>query len=99
MHTKYLIWSLTVGSLLTPALVSVVRTADAQHGSQAQHASQAASPLPDAVRQATEPFRDVNNAIAAGYAQAPTCVSGQEEGAMGVHFVNFALFDDRLEVD
>ena len=99
MNTKHLIWSLTAASLLTPASISIVRTEGSQHGSQAEHANHTAGPLPDAVRQATERFRDVNNAIAAGYVQSPACVSGQEEGAMGVHFVNFALFDDRLEVD
>ena len=41
----------------------------------------------------------MNDAIAAGYAQFQGCVSGQDEGAMGVHYVKFDLFDDWLEVD
>ena len=65
MNAKHLIWGLTAASLLTPASVSVVRTQGAQHAS---HAG-TGGPLPEAVRQATERFRDVNAAIAAGYAQ------------------------------
>jgi hypothetical protein len=42
------------------------------------------------VRQATEPFRDVAN-VPAGYGPTLGCVSGPDQGAMGVHFVNGAL--------
>ena len=87
---------LTAASLLTAASVSLVRTEGAQH---ADHAGRTRGPLPDAVRQATERFRDVNDAIAAGYVQNGGCVSGPEEGAMGVHFAKFTLFDDQLDVE
>ena len=85
MNAKHLIWCLTVASLVTPASVSVVR---AQAQKQASHESHAGvrGPLPEAVRRAIERFRDVNDAIAAGYVQNGGCVSGPEEGAMGVHF-------------
>jgi hypothetical protein len=99
MNAKYLIWSLTAASLLTPASVAKVKTEGQQPANHALHSSNLAGPLPQAVRQATERFRDVNNAIGAGYVQFQGCVSGPEEGAMGVHYSNFALFDDRLEVD
>ena len=46
------------------------------------------------VRQATQRFQDVNAAIAAGYVSAGSCVSGPNEGAMGVHYVNEALIAD-----
>jgi hypothetical protein len=42
-------------------------------------------------------FRDVNDAIAAGYEQFQGCVSGPLEGAMGVHFANGALFDGKID--
>jgi hypothetical protein len=42
--------------------------------------------------------RNIDNALADGYKHGG-CVSGPEEGAMGVHYVNPALFDDRLEVE
>jgi hypothetical protein len=64
-----------------------------------QHASHdAASPstLVARVREATGSFRE---AIPAAYQQFLGCVSGPEEGAMGVHFVNFALVDGTPEVN
>jgi hypothetical protein len=51
------------------------------------------------VREATSIYRDINQAIAAGYAQFGGCVSGPEAGAMGVHFVNGDLVDGKLEVE
>ncbi len=50
------------------------------------------------VREATRQFIDVNNATAAGYGPAFGCVSGPQEGAMGVHYVNTAYAgDDQLD--
>ncbi len=45
------------------------------------------SPLVSKVHKATAQFRDINAALAAGFAQATPCVSGPDFGAMGVHFV------------
>jgi hypothetical protein len=47
-----------------------------------------------AVREATEDFRDVRQAMEAGYASTGSCVTGPERGAMGVHFANGALIGD-----
>jgi hypothetical protein len=92
MNLKHLIWTLTAAVLLTPASAGVVKSEGSQHG------SHNAGPLPGAVRQATERFLDVNRAIADGYVQSGGCVSGPEEGAMGVHYVKPTLFDGRLDV-
>jgi hypothetical protein len=46
------------------------------------------------VRLATRDFHDVNAAIAAGYSSAGSCVSGPEEGAMGIHYPNGELVVD-----
>jgi hypothetical protein len=54
----------------------------------------AATGLVQAVRNATADFRDVANALAAGYASGGTCVSGPQEGAMGIHYPNAALVPD-----
>jgi hypothetical protein len=56
----------------------------------------AASPgsLVDQVRRATQAYHDVAAARAAGYAQFLGCVSGPQEGAMGIHFVNADLVGD-----
>ncbi len=43
------------------------------------------------VRDATERFKDVNIAMAAGYALQFGCVSGEDSGAMGLHYVNSSL--------
>src|SRR5262245_18628710 len=49
-----------------------------------------------AVRDATERFKDVTVAQAAGYALQFGCVSGPDSGAMGMHFVNGAYVNDGL---
>jgi hypothetical protein len=70
------------------SLVTVGVTADGQHES---HQSQ---PFVELVRGATAPFLDPEVAIAAGYVPKPFCVSGPDQGAMGVHFVNGPLVMD-----
>jgi hypothetical protein len=50
--------------------------------------------LVDQVREATEVFRDVNQTASGGYFPFLGCVSGPQEGAMGVHFVNMGLVND-----
>ena len=54
--------------------------------------------LVKAVRDATEQYRDLSAAQAAGYALQFGCVSGGDYGAMGLHFVNGGLVADG-EVD
>jgi hypothetical protein len=49
--------------------------------------------LADAVRAATEKYRDAAVAIADGYSPMP-CVSGPASGAMGIHFAKPAHFED-----
>jgi hypothetical protein len=44
-------------------------------------------PLVDEVRRATARYRDVNVATAEGWVPGTPCVSGPNEGAMGVHFI------------
>lgn len=60
------------------------------------HDEQAGVParLVQIVREATRPFIDVNAAPSAGYGPFLGCVSGPDEGAMGIHYVNGALVGD-----
>ena len=58
------------------------------------HAIVTSGSLVDKVRQATEPFQDIEIAKRAGYEAFLGCVSGPQEGAMGLHFVNNALVSD-----
>jgi hypothetical protein len=50
-----------------------------------------ANALVQAVRQSTEQFKDVSAATAAGYALQFGCVSGEDSGAMGLHYINADL--------
>ena len=50
--------------------------------------------LVEIVRQATERFKIVDEAEAAGYGLFHGCVSGPQEGAMGIHLVNGDLVGD-----
>ena len=80
--------------LITVALVGIsssLRIATAAEGSDNERG---ATGLVREVREGTADFRDVNAAIAAGYESTGTCVTGPEEGAMGVHLRNRALIAD-----
>jgi hypothetical protein len=98
MKGKCLIWSLTAASLIAPASVGMAKSEEPQN-STAHAVDHVSGPLPRAVREATERFQDVNNAIADGYVQNGGCVSGPQQGAMGVHYVKPALFDDKIDVE
>ena len=69
-------------------------TSDAQHEQHGSRAGSSSSTLVEQVREATEAFR---RTIPDEYRQFLGCVSGPEQGAMGVHFVNFALVDGTPE--
>lgn len=58
------------------------------------HGAAPSSPLAVKVREVNARLVDVNQALAEGYSPIP-CVSGIEGGAMGIHYVNGALIDDR----
>jgi hypothetical protein len=55
--------------------------------------------LVEVVLSATERYRNPDHAIADGYVPMPSCVSGPEEGAMGVHFLNPGLVDGELDAE
>lgn len=58
------------------------------------HGNEAGGTLINTVRTATEPYRVLGAAEAAGYGLFHGCASGAQEGAMGVHFVNADLVGD-----
>lgn len=53
-----------------------------------------AATLVETVRQETARFKEAKEAEAAGYGLFHGCVSGPQQGAMGVHFVNGDLVGD-----
>ena len=51
------------------------------------------------LRRATERFRSIDDAVAAGYpSSVPKCIAHAEHGAMGFHHTNRAMLDGKLEV-
>jgi len=80
--------------ILLAGIVAVVPMLAAAGDAGAAHASAAPAKLIQLVREATRQFIDVNAAAAAGYGPFLGCVSGPDHGAMGVHYVNLALYGD-----
>ena len=74
--------------------------ASAEHLQHASSGKQAHSPLVEKVRRATSRYRDINVALAEEWVQGTPCVSGPNEGAMGVHFVKpERIGDGALDAD
>jgi len=63
---------------------------------QAQYTDGPVAPLVAAVRTATEQFKNADAATSAGYALLHGCVSGPQEGAMGIHLANGGLVGDGM---
>lgn len=97
--------SVILASILASAAAVSIHARDAQLASTRtdEHASHYGpgkdTSLAAQVREVTALYRDIDQALAAGYKQFGGCVSGPEAGAMGVHFVNDALVDGTLDAD
>jgi hypothetical protein len=72
------------------AVLALSSFALAQHGMQPDSTSSSPN-LVQLVRAGTQKYLNVNAATAAGYAPFLGCVTGQDHGAMGVHYVNGTL--------
>lgn len=80
--------------LLLGTLVAAVTLLAAPDDPHAGHGGPVPAKLVQAVRNATAHFTNVNIATAAGYQPLFGCVSGPDQGAMGVHYINLALYGD-----
>ena len=80
--------------LLLPGLVVLALFAFTSVALARSNKPEAGDTLVKAVRQATKPFKDVEAATSAGYGLFHGCVSGPQEGAMGIHYVNGDLVGD-----
>ena len=60
----------------------------------AAHANALPAKLVQTVRNATAHYTNVNAATSAGYQPLFGCVSGPDQGAMGVHYINLAFYSD-----
>jgi hypothetical protein len=88
-----------LSSLALPAFTTGSPATDDPQNGQSVHEHAAPAALVQLVRDATRPFRDdIDAAGLAGYGQFLGCVSGPQEGAMGVHYVNMTLVGDN-EID
>jgi hypothetical protein len=85
--------SILVVLSMTPMLLSPVASLQGDVAQHPEHATGSPSAFVAAVRRATEQFRDVRD-VPPGYGPVLGCVSGPEQGAMGVHFVNPTLLVD-----
>jgi hypothetical protein len=70
-----------------------------QSGTPMDHSESTQAPpeLVQVVRQATQKYTNVNAATSAGYQPVLGCVSGQDHGAMGVHYLNPSLLNGELD--
>jgi hypothetical protein len=83
-------------SLTAPLAASRAETPGLEPTQHAMHAPDLPPGLVEKVREATAQFREQPPP---GYDQFLGCVSGPQEGAMGIHFVNMTLVDANPEVD
>lgn len=88
---------LLLGGLGVISLLAVCVIAIGGYGPRSTSANGANNGAVETVREATGTFHDLNTAKAAGYRMLYGCVSGPDQGAMGIHFVNGALVDGTLD--
>ncbi|MBZ5602282.1 MAG: hypothetical protein LAO79_08250 [Acidobacteriia bacterium] len=81
-------------TLLSAVVATSLFAADDNAHSMTAHESSAPAKLVADVRSATLQFVDVNAAVAAGYGPFLGCVTGPDQGAMGIHYVNGLLVGD-----
>jgi hypothetical protein len=79
-----------VGAMALAGISSAQARAEQEHA----HGEPAPNALVKVVREITEPYKNVAAAEAAGYTLAFGCVSGPDQGAMGLHYVNMPLVLD-----
>jgi hypothetical protein len=84
--------SIVNGSVLLFTLAALVTLLGAEDDPHAGHGNSAPAELVQTVRNATLQYKNVNAATAAGYQPLFGCVSGPDQGAMGVHYINLALY-------
>src|SRR5262245_30548649 len=90
----------SIGALALICLAPTSAVAqDHSHDSLTSHRGRNANALVQAVREATERFKDVAAAENEKYHLLFGCVSGPDYGAMGLHYVNLDLVFDGGELD
>lgn len=85
-----------INTVAAVAMVASIPVAMAHDQHEEDRNPEAFAGLVRDVRQAADRFQDVNTATAEGYVSTASCVSGPNQGAMGVHYVNDALIKDGI---
>jgi len=81
--------------VIAASIAAVAIASDAGESASVSKQTRAhAGELVRAVRESTKRFHDVRQAEAEGYHLMFGCVSGPDDGAMGLHYVNMALVGD-----
>jgi len=102
MHITYSLFGVLVltGLCATSARAQTAHTANvtSQHHEAERAQTTKATGLVKVIRESTARFRDVSVAEAEDYHLLFGCVSGDDAGAMGLHYANTSLvFDDELD--
>ena len=93
MNNKGLVVSLS--SFLVALSASAVSSAEkGEHAHGAKPPTQHSGELVETVRESTRRFRDVDQAMSEGYQLMFGCVSGPDDGAMGLHYVKMEFVTD-----
>src|SRR3954466_3211124 len=91
-YMRFVVFALS--ALVAPLMAFGAATYEAEQSPHASHQGQAPQGLVEEVRRVTEPFHDGQAAKDAGYGEFLGCVSGSQEGAMGIHYVNGGFVAD-----
>jgi hypothetical protein len=94
--SKMSIPRLALTGILAGAVMLLAADRDATNEIEQAHDHTSAVParLVDIVRINTQQFTNVNAATAANYQPLFGCVTGPDQGAMGVHYINLTLYGD-----
>jgi hypothetical protein len=87
-------YSRSLRPLLLGALAATMALLAAQDHHHADNQKSIPAKLVQTVRQSAGQFIDVTMATAAGYQPLFGCVSGPDQGAMGIHYINLSLYGD-----
>lgn len=94
MSSRGFVVSLSLSVVVLAFTAALPSPALGDHASNASEHKQHSGEFVEIVRRVTKRFRDVNQAMAEGYQLNFGCVSGDDGGAMGLHYVNMALVGD-----
>lgn len=81
---------LTIG---VAALLIAALTPGAAQAHEGERLTDSADDLVSVLKSSTRDFRNVEEALAAGYVEASPCIEVPGVGAMGFHYANFPLID------